>query len=302
MSWRKLRADLSIIVFGHVLNPFFRKRSRRNRRRVDVVSEAVDRYFDSYVPLMCSVKEDPVPEDVGPERIFSIWLQGEANAPEIVKACFRSIRHNCTQELVVLDNESLREWVELPGYIIKKWEKGRIKPAHFTDICRVALLYKYGGIWMDATAFVTSPMPQWLLDEEFFIYMSGDTLNGCYAFVQNCFFRAKKHNYIAKVWMEAIFEYWRRENGVITYFMHQMMLKKAMENNSVAGRYFDKMPHLIQDPTHELWWGYRDRPFDRTLFNDITCSAIFQKTEYKSASAKNPIPGSFADAMMKMYR
>lgn len=301
MSWRKIRADLSIILFGHVLNPLFWKRSHRNRRRADVVSGAVDRYLDSYVPMICSVKDDPKPDNSEPERIFSIWLQGEENAPEIVKACFRSIRHNCRQELVVLDRNSVREWVKLPGYIVDKWEKGKIRPAHFADICRVALLYEYGGIWLDATAFVTSPIPAWVLDEDFFIYLSG-SINGYYAFVQNCFFRARRHNYIVKVWREAIYEYWRREDNVIDYFMHQMIFGKVVSSNPLAGELFERMPHLQQDPTHELWWRYKDCPFDAELFSKITASAIFQKTEYKSSSSKDPVPGSFADVMMKMYR
>lgn len=303
MSWNRIKADLTILFRGHILNPLFWERSRRRRKRVGIVRTAVDRYLDAYVPVISSVKEDAegmLEEE--PERIFSIWLQGEENAPEIVKACFRSIRHNCTQELVVLDRHTVGDWIDLPEYIIGKWKAGKIKSAHYADICRVALLYKYGGIWLDATAFVTSPIPDWILDEDFFIYLSGDSLSGYYAFVQNCFFRARKGNYIVKVWKEAIFEYWRRENSVIDYFIHQMIFKKVVECNPVARVYFEKMPHLIQDPTHELWWKYRDEPFDRKLFDGITASAVFQKTEYKSSSAKNPIPGSFADVMMKMYR
>ena len=302
MSWNRIKADLTILFFGHILNPLLWKRSRRSRKRVGIVRMAVDRYLDAYVPVIASIEEDAENVQDGPERIFSIWLQGEENAPEIVKACFRSIRHNCVQELVVLDEHTVGEWIELPEYILKKRSEGKIKPAHFADICRVALLYKYGGIWLDATAFVVSPIPEWVMNEDFFIYLSGNSLGGHYAFVQNCFFRARKNNYIVKVWMNAIFEYWRRENSVIDYFMHQMIFRKVVECNPVAKAYFEKMPHVIQDPTHELWWKYRDEPFDKKLFDRITASAVFQKTEYKSVSAKEPVPGSFADAMMKMYR
>lgn len=302
MSWNRIKADLTILVFGHIFNPLLWKRGRRSRNRVEIVKKTVDRYLDSYVPFICSVKKDADNVQEKPERIFSIWLQGEENAPDIVRACFRSIRHNCTQELVVLDKDTILEWIDLPDYIIRKWERGRIKPAHFADICRVELLYRYGGIWLDATAFVTNPIPQWVLDEDFFIYLSGNMLNGYYAFVQNCFFRAKRHNYIVKVWREAIFEYWRQENSVIDYFMHQMIFRKVVECNPLARKCFERMPHIIQDPTHELWWKHKDDPFDSAVFEGITASAVFQKTEYKSASAKNPIPGSFADVMMKMYR
>ena len=33
----------------------------------------------------------------------------------------------------------------------------------------------------------------------------------------------------------------------------------------------------------------------------MTSGALFQKTEYKSSSARCPVPGSFAEKMMGMY-
>jgi len=45
--------------------------------------------------------------------------------------------------------------VELPGYIVEKWEKGRIPAAMFSDLLRVELLIKYGGTWIDSTVFCT---------------------------------------------------------------------------------------------------------------------------------------------------
>lgn len=127
------------------------------------------------------------------EKIFSIWLQGKEKAPEIVKACWASIKANCSNELVILDEETLGEWISIPERIIKKWKDGKIRHAHFTDICRVELLYKYGGIWFDSTCFVNSGIPDWVIQQDFFVYLSGDSfIPGYYSFIQNCFIRAQK--------------------------------------------------------------------------------------------------------------
>ena len=301
---RGLMTKIRILVRGHLLNPLVWPHWQRSRTRENVIRNEVDRYLDCCVSDIMSVKPDTAAEEEGrpEERIFSIWLQGEENAPEIVKACFASIRANCTQQLVVLDAKNIWEWISLPGYIRKLWESGKMKPAHFADICRVELLYRYGGVWLDATDFTTSPVPDWIMDEDFFIYMGGKTVKGHYAFVQNCFFRAKKGNYIVKVWREGIFSYWRHENTAIDYFIHQMILRKAVECNAEAGAEFARMPHVDQDPTHELWWQYRDKPFDAEIFRAATSRSFFQKIEYKSATANSPVPGTFADVMMKMYR
>lgn len=51
----------------------------------------------------------------------------------------------------MIDNGNWRDYVELPEYIIQRWDKKQISPAHFTDLLRLQLLIKYGGTWIDAT-------------------------------------------------------------------------------------------------------------------------------------------------------
>lgn len=302
MNFATFKTKAGIILYGHVLNWPWRSRTERRRARGTATEKAVSRYLERYIPAISGIPEDSMEKDCGKERIFSIWLQGEDKAPGIVRACIESIRHNCPQELVVLDEQSLQDWIRLPDHIIGKWKEGKIKPAHFADICRVELLYRYGGVWLDATNFVTSPVPQWIMDEDFFIYLSGDTLKGSYSFVQNCFFRSRKGSYLIKTWRAAIMAYWASENCAIDYFVHQLLFKLTVMNNPLAKRYFDRMPHLIQDPTHNLWWKYRDMPFDRTTFEKETSGSFFQKTEYKSEAAMHPVPGSFSDIMQNMYK
>ena len=243
----------------------------------------------------------PVSGDSCKERIFSIWLQGERSAPDIVKACWRSIRANSSRGLVVLDSGSLGDWIELPPHVTDKWRRGLIKPAHFTDICRVALLYRYGGYWMDATDFLPAELPEWIDDRDFFVYMSGERLRGWYAYIQNCFIRARRGNYLLALWLNAMLVYWSHEDSAIDYFVHQLLFRKAVESDPRAAGLFAAMPKLVQDPTHELWFGNASKPFDPELFRSLTAAAAFQKTEYRSSDAVSPRPGSFADAMMKMY-
>lgn len=304
MNIRRFHAGLKVLVYGHLLNWPWRSRLKRRRVRGAATADAVSSYLNRYVPEFRDIPEDKDcgrPEG-GEDRIFSIWLQGESDAPAIVKACWRSIRANCSQELVILDAESIGDWIELPDHIMEKWRSGKMRHAHFADICRVELLYRYGGLWLDSTDFVCAELPQWILDEDFFVYMGGDTLHGSYAFIQNCFIRGTRGNYLLKAWREAMFAYWREEDSAIDYFVHQMLFRKVVESNRKAAELFDKMPKVPQDATHWLWfYGNADRPFDRGKFEDIIRGAAFQKTEYKSSSAMSPRPGSFAEAVVNMY-
>lgn len=74
--------------------------------------------------------------------IWFCWLQGLAAAPPIVKACYNSLIQLTCYSIVVIDNTNWREYVELPGYIVEKWKKGRIPAAMFSDLLRVELLIK----------------------------------------------------------------------------------------------------------------------------------------------------------------
>lgn len=293
---------LSIILHGHLLNWPWRSRLERRRQRGRATQSAVSKYLDNYREAFNSISPDGLVSADSGERIFSIWFQGIEQAPRIVKACWRSIRANCSRELVVLDNDSILNWVQLPDYVLEKWRRGLMRPAHFSDICRLDLLYRYGGYWMDATDFAPSELPKWISDEDFFVYMGGDNLKGSYAFVQNCFIRARKGNFLVGAWRDALLYYWKHENSAADYYIHQMIFRKLVECNAEAASQFERMPKVVQDPTHALWFGYAAKPFDRKIFERLCSGAAFQKTEYKSATAQNPPENSFAEVMMNMYQ
>jgi hypothetical protein len=219
-----------------------------------------------------------------------------------VAACLDSIRRHSGAELVVLDGQSVFDWIDLPEDIVRKWKEGKMKAAHFADICRVELLYRHGGVWMDATSYLDAPFPEWLWEADFFVYQGGDTLKGAYGGIQNCFIRGAKDAYLLKVWREIIRAYWTAEDSALDYFVHQLLFSLAVETNPRAAALYAQMPALVQDPTHVLWYDYADKPFDEALLHEICAKALFQKLNYKTPSAANPVPGSFADHLLAPYR
>ena len=80
-----------------------------------------------------------------PKLVWGGWLQGEGNAPAIVKACLNSLRKNLPSEyeIIVINEKNWNEWVLLPEYIVEKRQKGHIPSALFSDLLRLELLIKY---------------------------------------------------------------------------------------------------------------------------------------------------------------
>lgn len=299
-AYYTLTNKLYFLLYGYVLNPFWRGRRHFRAVRRNANVGRIRRIYRSFASVLDTVPEPKIVNDDTNEKIFTIWQQGEENAPELVKACFRSIRKNCKQELVVLDDENIFDYITLPDTIVQKYRAGKIGRAHFADICRVELLYEHGGIWMDATAFATAPIPDWIINQDFFMFLSGRSGYSC---VQNCFIRARRGAYLLSAWRELILNHWENYSVLYGYFMHQIMFRVLVENDARAQKYFEQMPHVAQDSTHIVWFNYANEPFNAAAFEKYTSGAFFQKTMYRSPFAKNPIPGSIADVMInKMYK
>ena len=125
-----------------------------------VITEKVDRILiRKYRYILDNMKvrdaEDQTPNDGGvPKIVWFSWLQGIDQAPDLVKVCLASQRkHLPDYEFRVFDLSNFQQWIELPKYIVRKYKKGLIPAASFSDLLRLSVLQKYGGVWMDATVF-----------------------------------------------------------------------------------------------------------------------------------------------------
>ena len=149
MKIARMWALTKIVIHGHILNWPWRERSHRRRVRTDYTARVATQYFKRYLPAAARVKEEAVVKDDKNDKIFTIWLQGEAHAPKLVKACFKSVRKYCKQELVILDADTIFDYIDLPDEIVKKYRDGklvmRISPIYVVLNCCIVM----GGIgWM----------------------------------------------------------------------------------------------------------------------------------------------------------
>ena len=280
---------LKKVFLNRIFVPFWKSKKQRWVRRNRIIAELSEQYL---LKMPVVVPENCIPERLPKEYIFSIWLQGEDRAPKIVKSCWESIRRHSEKELVVLDADSINQWIDLPEDFLNRWRSGKIKACHVADLCRVELLWKYGGYWMDATDYMCHPIPEFIDREPFFMYMSDEGWN---FFIQNCFIRSYAHHPIMGAWREIIRAYWKQHSRAFDYFLPHRLFRHMVLRDARISEMFSKMPQICHDCTHFLWWNYRDKPFDERIFQEITSEGAFQKLEYNSLSARKPRPGTFAD-------
>lgn len=296
------RTRLRLLIEGHIFNPLWDGEEKHRERRCAAFGRILTGFMRKhYLAAADYVPDLPVSPAEGGEKIWSIWLQGEDQAPEIVKSCLASIRAHCTQELVVLDEKTIFDHISLPDTIVEKYRAGKIRAAHFADICRIELLHRYGGYWMDATCFVTAPIPEFISNQDFFVFLAGEKVHGNYSFIQNCFIRAQKGAYLLEAWRAMILDYWMHEEKRVDYFQHQVMFRTLVTYNPTAVAKFAGMPQLDQYPTHIYLYEYKDLPYDPEVLRQVADEGFFyQKTSYRGL--EKVVPGSFADHLVHWYK
>lgn len=57
--------------------------------------------------------------------------------------------------VIVITEENYKQYLDIPESLWSAFKENKILPAHMADYLRCALLEKYGGIWCDATLYMT---------------------------------------------------------------------------------------------------------------------------------------------------
>jgi len=89
-----------------------------------------------------------------PRTLWMYWHQGWRHAPDLVTRCAATWRaHNPTWEIRLLDAETIAETVRLP----RATRALALPLPALSDVTRICLLRKYGGVWADATLWCMRP-------------------------------------------------------------------------------------------------------------------------------------------------
>lgn len=204
----------------------------------------------------------PNPKKELPENcIWVLWLQGEDAAPDIVRICINSIRrHNPGRLVIVLTENNLKEYVDIPPIIRKKLDSGKISYTHFSDILRLLLLTIYGGTWMDATIYQTAPLPDEMVSGNLFMYTNAawhcakiprsaklikmfcDSEFVPYHSFSSWYIHAGKNNRYLCLILNMLLAYWQDCDKLIDYYLLHYFGVVALVSDAECCRIFESMP------------------------------------------------------------
>lgn len=258
----------------------------------------VQNYLKQYTKIST---KDPLSESISSKDlpIWQLWLQGRDQAPPIVKKCFKSIEeYSSGRDIIILDEDSLLEYIDLPDFILKKKQAGIISNTHFSDIVRICLLEQYGGTWIDATVLLTDNIQDKVLNSDFFaFYVPDDHPNYDFHAFSNWFIHAQPHHPLIRDIKQTLFDCWENENQLVDYFCFHFIAYNIIHSSSEyliewQSRAFlsNKEPHLFQ---YSL-----DENFDENTLANIKKKSSVHKLTYKYRTLRKD---SFLDYFINKY-
>lgn len=273
------KKSLEIVRNGVSLKIYHKLRKRYKK--------ALDEFDNNYQEL----------QQTHSKKVWVCWMQGMENAPELVQRCFRSLEDNLKdREIVLITSSNLEQYTDFPKYILEKYKKGLITHTHFSDLLMVDFLCRYGGTWIDATVFCSGgDIPSYMLDSELFMFQNlkpgadGSVLNISSWFMTSC-----ANNKIMLAVRALLWEYWKKEDRLIDYFLvhHFIMMAQEYykEDWKKMVQYPNSMPHIL------LLMLYDD--FNQKKWDAVTSVCPFHKLTYKSTAEELAKEGTYYKYIM----
>lgn len=247
----------------------------RNRLLQDIALEELRR---DYTPVLDRlIRSYPDVPMTYSDKVWVFWRQGYDRAPELIKACFDSVKRNLTdRDIVFLSEENIGQYVRLPAYIEEKRKQGIIPEAQYSDIVRIALLAEHGGLWLDSTVFCTgSALAERFRAWPLFVFKTEDLdrsqetatvasswLISCYAGVP--FIRAVR---------DLMYAYWEKEKYMKNYFVFHLFVHMVKDRYPEAWK---QIPVYNNVSPHVLAFEMLDQ-YDPGRFEDMKRMSDFHK-------------------------
>ena len=135
------------------------------------------------------------------KKIWILWLQGWDKAPNISLRCVESWRHyNPEWEVVLLDSKNISQYLNLEE-VLPGLDTNNIS---LSNIIRISLIQKYGGVWADSTLYCNRSLDEWLPSSAFLFHQpTPDRM------ISDWFIAGTPESPIIQTWYSATIQWWR---------------------------------------------------------------------------------------------
>lgn len=254
----------------------------------------INEYYDQAPEFEIKAKKEIASKRI----IWQYWAQGfdSTDIPEIVKFCLDSVEQTSSQygyELIRISDSNISDYIELPEFVINKQRK--FSKAFYSDLLRCMLLKTYGGCWLDATVYLSGPIPERYWNYNFFMYQRDDDetdknywgnafvyyygwYKGFKVRVLSSIICSKKNDIVISDLTNILLLFWSKRSNLPNYFFIQILFNELLElkyQNLNCEIESDCIPHLLQQFIN-------DDKFRKYSVNEILSLTNIHKLTYKA--------------------
>lgn len=221
--------------------------------------------------------------------IWQYWAQGYNQVPEVVHQCLNSV--DCwagDYKIIRLSDANLSEYLDIPDFVRQK--RSTYSLAHFADLLRLMLLKAYGGVWLDATVFLSGPIPEDYSNCDLFFFRRDPAephfkyWRNTYAYyfgwakgfrvnMLNSILFAKAGNQVIAELCDMMLLWWNNHDGIPDYFFFQILFDVYGYPTDMPLA-SDTLPHYLQQSINDPKFNLMDR-------EDILTHTHLHKMTYK---------------------
>lgn len=236
------------------------------------------------------IKNNDHTKNNGSNIIWIFWWQGRNKMTPLTDKCYRSIIKNSGKRKVILITKyNIKKYATIPEYIYQKVEQKKITLTHLSDILRFNLLNNYGGLWVDATIYVTDNLDQFKTNELFTCsgYSIDRAFNISYGRWTGFFIGGPAHLELFD-FMDTFFGiYWKYNDKLIDYFLIDFALNYAWNKDlsnfeDITAQNKRKAPKLFELEKN-INKEFSEKEWNQIIKNTIT----FKLSNKKKIKSKN---------------
>lgn len=203
-----------------------------------------------------------------PKTIWVYWHCELDEAPEVVRMGFQSwVDMNPGWTVTFLTESNLETFIEPP--LASRPRKIQWR----ADVIRLALLARYGGVWVDITSFCTKPLDHWLplvMESGFFAFP--DSYPG--RLVNNAFLAAVPGEYLTSKWSRLMYRYFGKNGKLLHYFWCMHLFEFIVLTDRRARGIWKRTPKIRSRGAMLLKRMIGERDLYSPIPNEIDLSSI----------------------------
>ncbi|WP_222379822.1 capsular polysaccharide synthesis protein [Streptococcus suis] len=259
-------------------------------------------------PFSAYLENDNTADSLTP-IIWTLWWQGESELPAVCRHAIESQKRFAQKngyQHIFLTKDNLADYLAIPEILLEKMSRKKMAFTPFSNYVRYALLAQHGGVWMDATLYVTDQLDSHLFANDFFAFQHQiESVRNYYLYwieqgrwTSFCFSAKKGNPHVCYI-RDCLLYYFSQVDNPINYtidLFQDIHYRLHPEFREVI----DYLPIVSGIENRDFVSVHFNEPFDEKRWQEVLETSPIVKFSWKFYR-KSILDGSYADMIYRPF-